>query len=156
MTVKLSVDLNAVLDSVNECLESEANKIVALLKNDKQHMQKDSLFEYNNSMGIKNENSIVNVDCCKNRSGIYVFKLTQKVKMGNFNDTSYALQIKDEFLGKNCFNKDEILYLGKSEKDISARVNQHIKNSTAKTYSLRLNDENRRHLYGKLEVLFLC
>lgn len=153
MAVKLSVDLKAVLDSVNEYLESEAQQLVLVVTEDEQQLKEDSLFSLVDCMEIESMDSVVDKNNCKDCPGVYVFKLTEDVQIGAFNDTNYASQIKEEFvLSKQNFDKNEILYLGKSEKDIASRINQHINNSTQKTYSLRLNDDNRKHLYGKLKV----
>jgi len=153
MAVKLRVDLNAVLDSVDEYLESEAQQLVLVVTEDEQQLKEDSLFTFVDCMKIENMDSFVDENNCKDCPGVYIFKLTENVQIGTFNDTNYASQIKEEFvLSKQDFDKNEILYLGKSENDIATRINQHIKNNTEKTYSLRLNDNDRKHLYGKLKV----
>ena len=75
--------------------------------------------------------------------------------MPNFNEVNNAPRINKktckEWNGYFC--DKEILYLGKSESNVSKRLSEHISGTSSDSnYALKLDDENRKALLGNVEV----
>ena len=151
MKVELEVDLKVALKAVDKYIEKEAQAIADYVRLGK-NLSSDNLFEIYGTADIENQGTSFHIDD-RECTGIYVFIITKEVIIDKekFNITSYASPLKDS--NENCFHKNDVLYLGKSEKDISIRINQHISNGTKTTYSLRLNDDNRKCLYNNVKVV---
>lgn len=156
MGSKIEIDLLTVLESVDNFFELQAKNLSRLVK-EGELLSGNSLFEFDSCVSIESCEDQFEFSDGKKCPGIYVFQITASINVdnpnGKFNDTLYAAKLKTEYSGKKSFHKGEVLYLGKGEKDILARINQHIcMEGNTTTYSLRLNAPERHHLFGKIKV----
>lgn len=150
--MKINVELQSVLDSIDVFFKEEVDNIKRNFNN-----YNGTLFDVSCHMVDGNKVQVNNVP------GIYVFRVKTKsgIKVGSFNETSYAPKLNQKnhnklnIKKKSDFLNSQILYLGKSEDNICARLSEHIEGPGKTTYALRLNDQNRSNLIGNLEVLVL-
>ncbi len=156
MGVKVGIELISVLESINLRFKKEAKDVSNYVRNGS-CLAENSMFSYDGNMIIKGVCDKFKTKYDKNRAGIYVFEIVNQVNIDNteegFNATSNSAKIKKGIIGKGktTFEPKEILYLGKKEKDIANRINEHIC-LEGTTSSLKLNDANRCHLYQNVRV----
>ena len=157
MESKIEIDLLTVLESIDKYFELQAKNLSRLVT-DGEALPKDSLFEFDSCVPIESCEEQFEFQDGKKHPGVYVFQITSLVTInpskGKFNSpVSNAARLKAKYAKRKYFDVHDIVYLGKDETNVVTRINQHVApgNNTT-TSSLRLNDPNRRHLYGKLQV----
>ena len=104
---------------------------------------------------LKDQKSALNcLQVAKSEVGIYIFVVDSDfvTNPNLFDTTKYAAQTNENLRKDGCLKKGDCFYIGKSEKGIFKRVNEHIENNTEKTYSLRLNFKERIHTKDHLRL----
>ena len=149
----IGIDCLSVLKSVDGCFEQEAKSIFTHIK--QPYKYQSDFFD------VQKISVLSNTIIPEMTSGVYVFVINSKtpIKQSNFIAVNYSPQFNNsnhKRLGikrGDDFKNGEILYLGKSEKKLKKRLEEHIGQPKGKnTYALRLGDKNRQLLYGKLDL----
>ena len=141
------------LKNIDKSISTEAEKIKTFLES-KQYQS--NLFNQPTSFDIKGDDPISSQ---KEISGVYIFYISNKVGIKNiseFNDVHHATKIKKK-RNQISVNLDigDVLYVGKSEDELTARINQHITFSgNEETYSLKLNSPGRNFLLDRYITVY--
>lgn len=152
--MNIDIDLKAVLLSIDDFFDKETTNIVNNL---------NSLESYSSDIfdGKQFNVSIISMNKV-NKPGLYIFRINSQtpIQVNGFDSVKNAPKLNQknhEILGiqkSDAFKNQDILYLGKSEENVSKRLSEHISNPTSKsTYALRLGHQNRNMLNGKFEVI---
>lgn len=150
--MQINVELNELLKAIDNTFDDEVNAIGKCIINVGAY--NSEIFE---KIGPKVVGSSIEDKFGTNQPGIYIFRIkTQNpIRVPNFNEVNNAPRINKKTRKKrnDYFHDKEILYLGKSESNVSERLSEHIFGpSSDSTYALKLNDENRNALLGNVEV----
>ena len=127
------------LTKINQMCATESEKIKNFYDGVDTNFQSE-LFE------LKDNKSKLNcLQVSGTEVGIYIFIVESNfcIDARSFDSVKYAAQTNDYLSIDGCLKRGDCFYLGKSESDILGRINEHINNKTTKTYSLRLNYEER-------------
>lgn len=150
--MQINVELNELLKAIDNTFDDEVNVISKCIINGGPY--NSEIFE---KIGPKVVRRPIDDKYGTDGPGVYIFRIkTQNpIRVPNFNKVNNAPKINGKICGKwdGHFLNNDILYLGKSESNVSERLSEHISGpSSDSTYALKLNDENRKALLDNVEV----
>lgn len=149
-------DFKKALETIKTTIKNETNIIKEKLNHiecTSSNIKSDSTV-FDNLILISDK-VLENEKALENKKGIYIFKMKEDYQVDkNFDKCEYASKIsKNNNNNKTIFNKDKILYVGKSYK-LYDRMKEHY-SSSGKTYSLKLTSNERKGLESKCFVIIL-
>ena len=82
------------------------------------------------------------------RPGLYIFKITQSIQLNSqvFDSVKHAAKTNKNLPDDGQVEAGKYAYVGKSENSIKKRLEEHLKQCSKKTYSLRLFNRKRKSL----------
>lgn len=150
--MQINVNFDELLKAIDKTFDDEVKVISNFIRKGSRYNSK--IFK---KVGSKVVRSSIGVKLGTYQPGIYIFRIKTKkrIQVPNFNTVNNAPKINKKTCKKwdGYFHNKEILYLGKSESNVSERLSEHILGpSSDSTYALKLSSEHRKPLLGHVEV----